>query len=59
MVETNVNVLQGLINTVKRGLDRVENNQCHDLEDLYKTLKVMASVCDQAATNVKAVIQLS
>lgn len=44
---------KNLIDTLKRGLAQVENNQCRDLNELRKTLKVMASVCDKAAANIE------
>lgn len=52
MIKSNVDIHRDLLNTVKRGIERIENNQCTDLADLEKTLKVMASVCAKAAENI-------
>jgi predicted MarR family transcription regulator len=57
--ETSIGHLQDLIATVKRGLDRIENNQYSSLEDLQKTLRVMSSVCEKAARDVKLTQEVS
>ena len=57
MMDTNK--MQNLIQTLRRGLDRIENNQCENAVDLEKTLRVMASVCVSAADTVKEVAQFS
>jgi hypothetical protein len=52
MMDTNK--MQNLIQTLRRGLDRIENNQCENAVDLEKTLRVMmSSVCVSAADTVK------
>ena len=37
MIKSNVDIHRDLLNTVKRGIERIENNQCTDLADLEKT----------------------
>lgn len=58
MFTTNNEVTANLIKTVRRGLERIERNEITDLEELHKTLRVMASVCDKAAKDVKTVLEL-
>ena len=41
-----------LIATAQRGIERA-NNQSIDREELYKTLRVIASVCNRAADEIQ------